>query len=171
MMAIAGENHARVVHRSPGRLRVRVAALRDEPELGRRIAAHLGALPGVSDIRVTESTGSVLVLHEAEQFDEERLARAAREAELFELTPEPTETTAAAPAPRGSAIWGAWGTANRTVNRFSRDLLDLRTLIPLALVLWSIRQILTERPLVRTPWYTLLWYAFGIFTRFSPPPK
>jgi hypothetical protein len=39
------------------------------------------------------------------------------------------------------------------------------------MVLWSFRQILTERPLARTPWYTLLWYAFGIFVRFNPPPK
>jgi hypothetical protein len=38
-------------------------------------------------------------------------------------------------------------------------------------VAWAIRQILTERPIARTPWYTLLWYAWGIYTRFNAPPK
>lgn len=163
---------AYVIHRSPGRLRLKVAALRANPEMAERIAERLSTLPGVIEVRATPATRSVLVLHEEERFSEEQLAAAAREAELFELSPvAPVDTTQEPARPRGATIWAAWESANRGLRHLSHGLLDLRTLIPLALVLWAFRQILTERPLVRTPWYTLLWYAFGIFTRFCPPPK
>jgi hypothetical protein len=151
-------------------LRLRVPSLRSEPQLAARIEDRLGALPGIRELQTNAVTGSVLVLHDTEQFDEARWTEAARSEGLFELTTEAPEARAPAP-PRGATAWAAWEKANQVVHRASRDRLDLRTLIPLALVLWSIKQIVTERSLARTPWYTLLWYAFGIFTRFHPPPK
>jgi hypothetical protein len=167
---VAAQNGALIVHRSPGRMRLRVPALREEPELAARIEARLGALPGIRELRANATTGSLLILHDGEAFDEAGWTEAASAEGLFQLSADPP----AAPAPdrpRGTAAWAAWDQANTAVNRVSRNLLDLRTLIPLCLALWSLRQILTERPLARTPWYTLLWYAFGIFTRFNPPPK
>jgi hypothetical protein len=162
-------NGARIVHRSPGRLRLRMPALRQEPELAARITERLGDLPGVRELRSIPATGSVLVLYDA-AFDEAKWMETAESEGLIRISPEPPEELTPA-APRGATVWQAWEQANQAVNRASHSLLDLRTLIPLCLVLWSIRQILLDRPLARTPWYTLLWYAFGIFTRFSPPPR
>lgn len=167
---MASINGAQILHRSPGRLRVRVPALREDPDLASRIVERLGDLPGVHAVQTNPVTASVLVLHEPEGFDEQKWSEAAHSEGLFVLSAGPPSALAPA-APRGAAAWAAWERVNHSVNRLSGNLLDLRTLIPLAMVLWSIRQILTERPLARTPWYTLLWYAFGIFTRFNPPPK
>jgi len=167
---MALENGARIVHRSPGRLRLRVPALRENRELALRIEERLGDLPGVRELRTSAVTGSVLLLLDEESFDEGRWTQVAEAEGLIRLAPEEPEEPAP-PGPRGASVWAAWQQANTTVHRASRGVLDLRTLIPLCLVLWSIRQILLDRPLARTPWYTLLWYAFGIFTRFNPPPK
>jgi hypothetical protein len=162
-------NGARVVHRSPGRLRVRVDRVRHDADLVQRIVERLSRVPGVTRIETAPETGSVLVLFEPSRFDEERLERAAREGDLFQLTQQPVEPQY---APRnGGLVHSVWQNANIAVSQRSRGPLDLRTLVPLALVVWAIRQILTERPLARTPWYTLLWYAWGIYTRFTPSTK
>jgi hypothetical protein len=163
------DNGARIVHRSQGRLRVRVDRLRHDAELVRRVEERLSNLPGVRRIETVPETGSVLVLFEPSRFDEERLTNEAREAELFVLSPLPAQGGTA--TPDAGPVRALWHRANVTVSEKSRGPLDIRTLVPLALVAWAIRQILTERPIARTPWYTLLWYAWGIYTRFNAPPK
>ena len=162
-------NGARIVHRSPGRLRVRVEQARHDAELGRRIGERLSGVPGVSRIETAPDTGSVLVLFEPSRFDEERLASAAREADLFHLDLSPAVTGEG--QPRDGLLGAVWQRANAAVNQRSRGPFDLRTLVPLVLVVWAVRQILTEPRLARTPWYTLLWYAWGIYTRFVPPAR
>jgi hypothetical protein len=144
-----------------------VEQARHDAELGRRIGERLSGVPGVSRIETAPDTGSVLVLFEPSRFDEEHLASAAREADLFHLDLSPTVTGEGLP-PDG-LLRGVWQRANAAVNQRSRGPFDLRTLVPLALVVWAVRQILTEPRLARTPWYTLLWYAWGIYTRFTPP--
>jgi hypothetical protein len=158
-------NSARIVHRSHGRLRVRVDRLRHDAELVHRVEERLSNLPGVRRIEMVPETGSVLVLFEPSRFDEERLASEAREAELFHLSLSPRATEDGPSA--GVLPHVIWRRANTFVNQKSRSPLDLRTLFPLALVAWAVKQILTERPIPRTPWYTLLWYAFGLYTKFN----
>jgi hypothetical protein len=187
-MAMSTTNGARIVHRSPGRLRVRVIDLRENTERAGEIVERLSALQGVTRIETKAETGSVLVLFDRDAFDEERFIQAAREAELFSVSADPPMETSpeeegsgrrrrarGAVAPeggsRGQAVYGAWERGNSTVAWATGGLLDLGTLIPLAMVLWAVRQIVLERPLARTPWYTLLWYAFGVFTRFNQAPR
>jgi Heavy metal associated domain 2 len=166
------ENGARIVHRSSGRLRVRVDRVRSDADLVHRIVERLSSVPGVTRIETRADTGSVLVLFEPSVFDEERLAGAAREAELFHLSAERTETIERRGAlPPGAIARAVWERANSAVNQRSQGPLDLRTLFPLALAVWAVRQILTERPLARTPWYTLLWYAWGLYSRFNAAPR
>jgi copper chaperone CopZ len=169
---MGSENGARIVHRSPGRLRVRVERARHDAEHVQRIVERLSSVPGVTRIETRPDTGSVLVLFEPSRFDEEHLASAAREADLFQLSVEPSEASEPQEAqPRGGIGRAFWERANVAMNQRSQGPLDLRTLLPLALAVWALRQILTERPVVRTPWYTLLWYAWGLYTKFNPPAK
>jgi hypothetical protein len=160
-------NGARIVHRSPGRLRVRVDRARHDVDLIHRIVERLSRVPGVKQIETAPETGSILVLFEPSRFDEERLASEARDGELFYLQRLPAESKEA--RSEGGLARSLWQRTNMAVNQKSRGPIDLRTLVPLALVGWAIKQIVTERPIPRTPWYTLLWYAWGIFTRFNPP--
>src|SRR5262249_25751844 len=99
---MVSENRARIVHRSPGRLRVRVERAGHDAGHVQRIVERLSSLPGVTRIETRPDTGSVLVLFEPSRFDEERLASAAREADLFQLSAEPSEASESQEAqPRG----------------------------------------------------------------------
>src|ERR1700735_3084207 len=48
---------------TPGRIRWRVPALVDQPEMGHRVCEALAGLPPVISVKVNARTGSVLVLH------------------------------------------------------------------------------------------------------------
>jgi hypothetical protein len=51
-----------MVHALPGRVRLKVAGLRDNPSLARVIQERLGAVPGIQEVTAAPLTGSVLVL-------------------------------------------------------------------------------------------------------------
>jgi hypothetical protein len=97
---------ALLVHDGPGRLRLRLPALRgDAPGLA-ALALALAGLPGVVATESAALTGSVLVLHRA---DSAGLLRAAEAAGLLRLAAE-------APPPEGPALspavfWPAAGAA------------------------------------------------------------
>jgi len=52
----------RIVHAIPGRVRLKVAKLRDNPPLARVIQERLGAVRGIQGVEATPLTGSALVL-------------------------------------------------------------------------------------------------------------
>ncbi len=52
---------ADTLHHLPGRLRLRLAALRRNPDLAARLRSSLAALPGLAGVDVNPLTGSVLV--------------------------------------------------------------------------------------------------------------
>ena len=41
-------------------------------------------------------------------------------------------------------------------------------LLPLALVLLALRQLLKQGDLQATPWHALLWYSYNLFYQFHP---
>lgn len=51
----------KVVHYIPGRLRLRVEAVRRAPQIGRRVEEEFGRIHGVRKVRTNASTGSVLL--------------------------------------------------------------------------------------------------------------
>ncbi|WP_156910114.1 hypothetical protein [Rubritepida flocculans] len=97
---------ALLVHDGPGRMRLRLPALRgDAPRLA-ALALALAGLPGVVAAESAALTGSVLVLHRAESAG---LLRAAEAAGLLRLTEEapPVEGPSLSPA----VFWPAVGAA------------------------------------------------------------
>jgi hypothetical protein len=56
----------RIVHAIPGRVRLKVAKLRDNPPLARVIQERLGAVRGIQGVEATPLTGSVLVLFDTQ---------------------------------------------------------------------------------------------------------
>jgi hypothetical protein len=55
------DGEIRMVHAIPGRVRLKVAKLRDNPPLARVIQERLGAVRGIRVVEATPLTGSVLV--------------------------------------------------------------------------------------------------------------
>src|SRR5919109_2264942 len=60
-MSIAG---IKVVHAIPGRVRVKIAQLRDNPEFAREIRERLSGVRGIRRIEANPLTGSLLVLYD-----------------------------------------------------------------------------------------------------------
>ncbi len=51
----------KVVHYIPGRLRLRVEAVRQAPHLRQRVEEEFARIPGIRKVRASASTGSVLL--------------------------------------------------------------------------------------------------------------
>jgi hypothetical protein len=56
------DGEIKIVHAIPGRVRLKVAKLRNNPPLARVIQERLGAVRGIQGVEATPLTGSVLVL-------------------------------------------------------------------------------------------------------------
>ena len=91
---------ARVEHRLPGRVRLRVMARRGDAGFFARTVERLRALPGVRAARANRRTGSILVEHDGG--DLRAIAEAAAREGLFQVEPPArpgVRTAGLAPAP------------------------------------------------------------------------
>ncbi len=66
--ALAGVTTANVVSFSPGRARLRVKALRGQPQLAAQIEEALAAVDGVRQAQASPTTGSVLLTFDAKRY-------------------------------------------------------------------------------------------------------
>jgi hypothetical protein len=108
-MSAAGLPFAEVVHASEGRTRLRVASRREDAAYFASIAAGLTAIRGVSDVKATPLTGSIVIFHD------QPLSVIGAEAErrgLFSVADGSAATSATVPAleayvnPRTAAVVG-----------------------------------------------------------------
>jgi Cu2+-exporting ATPase len=67
----------RVVHAIPGRVRLRLPRLRDDPALGAALELGLRGVPGVTSVRVARGASSVIVEHDPREVDVPAIVRAA----------------------------------------------------------------------------------------------
>ncbi len=66
---MAAQEIGRVVHFTPGRLRLRVERPKRTPAVYGDLKALLGTLPGVTGVEITPTTGSVLVTYDPSTLD------------------------------------------------------------------------------------------------------
>lgn len=59
-----------VAHQIPGRIRMKVPSAKDNPELLEQIKQTFSAIPGVEQVTVNPSTGSVVLHYDTERHDE-----------------------------------------------------------------------------------------------------
>jgi len=83
----SGYNQVQLISNVPGRIRIRIPAVRKSPDTARRVEGVLKAQPWVHDVTANPVTGTVLVTYEKEgvspRFIEE-IARLALTASLYE---------------------------------------------------------------------------------------
>ena len=148
---------ARVVHSSPGRLRIRVPGRRGDAGYFAEAQRSLLGLAGVSAVEVNPLTAGILVTG---SFRPAELNHAAETDRLFRLDP---------PAPPhvlvGRRIAGSMELLDGAVRGLSAQSLDLSAGIFLLLAgsgLWQIAQGNFAAP----AWYTAFWYALGVHSKF-----
>jgi hypothetical protein len=156
----------RVAHDIPGRLRLRLS--RGAP--GRTLETALAGRPGVVGCTWTQHTGSLLVHYRPDAVSAAALCERVA-AEVGASWPgEAPHPAAPPPAPVGltGAVRDTVAALDTGVARATGGLLDLRSLLPLVLAAWAIREIArgAAGPLA---WSTALWYAHGLFRDYNLP--
>jgi len=170
----------RIVHASPGRVRLKASPVKGNPALARQAQDKLGAVPGVREVRANPLTGSVLLLLDKVKMRESE-ALAPLAAALGGLFPEIealeieagiiTGAGAAAPSPEGTPVEGladSVGALNARIAGLTGGI-DLRLLLPLGLLYLGVRQLLTAKKTPAPAWYDYLWFGFSTFIMLNRP--
>ncbi|MCU0842022.1 MAG: hypothetical protein MUC79_09915 [Thiobacillaceae bacterium] len=142
---------ARVVHRSPGRLRIRFEQHRRDAASLSRLCSALGVCPGIVGVSHNPLTGSLLILHHA---DEATILRFAASQGLFETAPHDSGP----PDVQAEMAAGLDG-FSQALRRVSGNSLDANGLLVLGLAALAIQQAIEGNVMV--PAASLLWYAYS----------
>lgn len=170
----------RVVHVSPGRVRVRVPQAKHNPAVTHAIHERLAAAPGVSRIETNLLTGSIIILFEAAEVALDDVMPGVAEA-LGTVLPEleeeaiagllhPSTDGAGAAEPWAHQITGLFGGLDRQLGSASGGTVDLRVLLPLSLFFLGIGRLVSAETAPFPSWYDLLWFSFGTFVALNPAP-
>jgi Heavy metal associated domain 2 len=174
-MGIAG---IRVMHAIPGRVRVKITQLRDNPELAREIGERLSGVRGIQRIEANPLTGSLLVLYDAEEMTslESLFALSDTMTSLFpgldmaqiEAWLSQSSNGSGATASLAGSISSGLGALNARVGKATGGI-DLKLLLPLTLFVLGVRGLLVATKVPIPAWYDLLWFAFGTFFMLNRP--
>lgn len=160
----------RVVHSTPGRLRIRVPPAVAAGDLA---AAVLGE-PGVVGSRWSVRTRSLLVLYRPDAVDADALTDTVARLtgtrrEPASNGPEPEPVSAGPGATLTGGLRDTVRVLDQRVQRATRGALGLGSLLPVALIGWALFEVVRGRtgPLA---WSSALWYAHGLYRDYSLPP-
>lgn len=162
----------RVVHASPGRLRLRVSREAFEDDALGRAERALTQLSGVRELRKNPLAGSILVSYDSRAVDVPGMLAVVERAGMSVVAPGQAPTGSVDRTALSELITTSFDRADRGLAKVSGGKTDLRTLVPVTLAALAIRQIATGGA-TAVPWYALLWYAFDSFTklrRVDEPP-
>lgn len=148
---------AQVSHRTVGRMRIRIPSRKGDAEYFSHLQDNLTKRFGFRTLTVNHWTGSVLIVNPS--IDPNAVADHAAENGLFDLH-------LLQPPQKGLAhdLFSPVAELNGGVRRFTGGELDLGGLVFIGLLIYGMVEI-ARGNLSRPPWYTALWYAFGLFTK------
>jgi len=160
----------KVVHALPGRVRLKLAQVKGDLELARKAQEKFAAVPGIQKVEANPVTGSLLVLYDlATPLAAETLEPLA---EIFaEFFPEiealslVSGLASLAGNPEsgsnpGGGLTGAITAINTGIGKATGGL-DLKLLIPLALLFFGVRGLLSAKKTTFPAWYDYIWFAFS----------
>jgi len=162
---------ARIVHHTPGRLRLRVPREALNGRGAEAVHSALAERPGVLQVRVTPLAGSLLVRYDPARAQLADLTAALQRAGLH-IAPavaEPPPARPDEPTALGQLIDRLAGQLDERVDRATGHRLDLRTLLPVGLGALALRELLAGR-VQAAPWYVLLWWSFDSYLKLRRRP-
>jgi hypothetical protein len=164
----------KVVHALPGRVRLKVAKVKGDQTLARRAEKKLAQVPGIKQVEAKAKTGSLLLHYDLKELCAEA-SMGILEETLGELFPEIEVVSLIAGlaclekspgAETGLAlteeITGSFRALNAGVSQLTGGL-DLKILMPLALILLGLRALWQSEKITAPSWFTLLWSGFASF--------
>lgn len=162
-----------VVHALPGRVRLKIPRVKENPELARQAQEKLSQVPGIKEVEANPATGSLLILYDlamlasvealgplggifADFFPEVSLE------ELMTGLQELKGVGAAAHTP--GSLMGVFNTAGNPV---PLPTLNLNILLPLTLLFLGVRGLTMSKETAFPAWYDYLWFAFSTFVMLN----
>ena len=169
----------RVVHAIPGRIRLKVSELKDNPALAEAVQERLSSVEAVDWVETNPVTGSVLVVYDVDEvasFDSvdalsEVLTPIFPSLDAGQIRARLTRPANGSPSESSVSldrrISGMIGGLNVGVGKVTGGV-DLRVLLPVALFCLGVRGLLASEKLPFPAWYDFLWFAFGTFVALNP---
>lgn len=151
---------AYIKHQLPGRVRVKIPQKKGDFRYFDRIAESFANCPGITQLQLKPSAASILICHGTEtQFLS--ITEFAQTNGLFTIIEQPEEEAFTIPyLPIPMLASTGLNRLDESLMDFSRDRLDGRSLLFLALIGLAVRQMTKGH--VLGPASTLLWYAFSV---------
>lgn len=162
------ELEVHVAHVFPGRIRLKVPREMLDSTALHEAERALTALPGVREVRANPTARSVVIAYDEQEIGLADMLAAVSGAGVTVATPMPPTEEAADVTPISQSITRFFSTANRSLFDRSKGTADLRTLVPIGLAAFAVREVLAGR-FAAAPWYVLLWYSFDSFLKLQRP--
>jgi hypothetical protein len=174
-----------VVHALPGRVRLKIPRVKENPKLAHQAQEKLSRVPGIQRVEANPVTGSLLIIYDLAMLAS--LETLGPLGEIFaELFPEVESEELAAglqelmEAGAGAhTTSGLLGVLNTLGNPSLPRNLNWNLLLPLAFVLLGVRSLFTSEEMPFPAWYDYLWFGLSTFVmlnrkwleRTSPTPS
>jgi hypothetical protein len=168
----------KVAHALPGRVRLKVAKVKGNPALARRAEEKLAKVPGIRQVEAKSDTGSLLIHYDMEDLFSTASLEILSET-LAELFPEIeiatlmvgllslTEISGAGTGPTIAAgLTDSFGAINTGIGKITGGL-DLKLLVPVALIFLGLRGMWTSEKVISPSWSNLLWFGFASFVMLN----
>ncbi len=162
-----------VAHALPGRVRLKIPKVKDNPELARQAQEKLGLVPGIQRVEANPATGSLVILYDVAMLASvetlgplgEIFAELFPEVALEELAAGLQELMeAGAAAQTTGGLLGALNTVGHP--GLSRNF-NLNLLLPLTLLFLGGRSLFASKETRFPAWYDYLWFAFSTFVMLN----
>ena len=151
---------AQIVHSVPGRMRIRVPAMRGNDDFFQRAAGHLARLEGVTQAQANSRTASILLLHVG--VSSQTVGEWAEREALFSLAAQDQAQRGKGVTPWEAASW-SMDSMDAGLKAATSGFLDVRSVVFVGLVAMAVRQI--SKGNFMAPAATLLWYALELVNK------
>jgi hypothetical protein len=159
----------RIISRSPGRVRIRVAQNYREPEMMAQIAEALtNFVAEIDQVRMNPSMGSLTIYYDSHNGNLEDVFITLQELGII-VHDVPAQKSSTETSTFATTVTTTMAGLNQRVHQFTEGSIDLKSLVPSVLVIFAMRQLFAKgnSPIKIVPWYALAWYAFDAFMKFN----
>lgn len=157
----------RLISHFPGRLRVRAETFRVLPEVAEEVSQRLLEEPGVSAVKSSDVTGSLVVTYDPRELQLPRLIQLLiRVGGLHGLEVDAADDWMKG-TPQGTQVRGAFGSVNESVRAATKGKIDLKTAVPGALAGLGVGMLMS-RKFVMPLWYDFFFWSFVTFQNLNP---
>lgn len=162
----------RLAHASPGRIRLKVDEIKNDPQRAREIEDKLRTVPGIRSADASPVTGSLLLTYNEPALDSMELPFAVAQVlgiSLNDLDPDDLRLLMSHQGNgnklTSSTISDGLESTFRDMNAAVRRTVgaDLAVLLPLALAVLGIRSLLVSEKTLLPSWHDYLWFSFSTY--------